>query len=227
MPADVHALSGAYAADAVGSAERAEFEIHLARCATCRQEVASLREAAARLSSSVAATPPARLRPAVLRAAASLPRTRRVISLPDLAIRGRVRGVPGLLAAAAVVAIAGAAYTVVNLPDGPGTVSAEAVFESPDARVRTIVAGDGTFRVATSRDLDLMAVRAPTPEPSGRRTYQLWVITDRARSLGLLDEPRVFAPIPDSGRLAVTVEPLAGSPEPTTVPLFAVDVTQL
>ena len=43
---DIHALSGAYAVDALDDIERARFERHLAECADCRAEVASLREAA-------------------------------------------------------------------------------------------------------------------------------------------------------------------------------------
>ena len=39
---DIHALSGAYAVDALDDVERAEFERHLASCAACREEVASL-----------------------------------------------------------------------------------------------------------------------------------------------------------------------------------------
>ncbi len=39
---DVHALSGAYAVDALDDLERAHFERHLADCADCQAEVASL-----------------------------------------------------------------------------------------------------------------------------------------------------------------------------------------
>ena len=48
--ADIHALSGAYAVDAVDDIERAEFERHLATCADCREEVASFRATAVQLS---------------------------------------------------------------------------------------------------------------------------------------------------------------------------------
>ena len=63
---DIHALSGAYAVDAVDDLERARFERHLHECASCRDEVASLRESAAHLSESVAVTPPPALRALVL-----------------------------------------------------------------------------------------------------------------------------------------------------------------
>ncbi|MDF9715146.1 anti-sigma factor [Nocardioides sp. ChNu-153] len=63
---DIHALTGAYAVDALSDAERAEFEEHLALCADCRAEVASLQEAAALLPL-VSETPvPASLRASVL-----------------------------------------------------------------------------------------------------------------------------------------------------------------
>ena len=48
--ADIHALSGAYAVDAVDDIERAEFERHLATCADCREEVAGFRATAEQLS---------------------------------------------------------------------------------------------------------------------------------------------------------------------------------
>ncbi|MFW6773051.1 anti-sigma factor [Nocardioides sp. CPCC 205120] len=64
---DIHALTGAYAVDALSDAERADFEQHLAQCAECRAEVASLQEAAALLPL-VSETPaaPASVRAAVL-----------------------------------------------------------------------------------------------------------------------------------------------------------------
>jgi anti-sigma factor RsiW len=50
MSDDIHALSGAYAVDALDDAERAAFEEHLAVCPACQNEVASLREGAALLA---------------------------------------------------------------------------------------------------------------------------------------------------------------------------------
>jgi anti-sigma-K factor RskA len=68
---NLHALSGAYALDAVGAAERKRFERHLARCASCQREVSRLQEAASRFAVAVSARPPARLRRRVLDAVAS------------------------------------------------------------------------------------------------------------------------------------------------------------
>ncbi len=63
---DIHALSGAYAIDALDDIERAQFERHLAECAECRAEVDSLREASAMLAETTAVEPPADLRDRLL-----------------------------------------------------------------------------------------------------------------------------------------------------------------
>lgn len=68
----IHALSGAYAVDALDTFERKAFEAHLSRCAECRTEVRSLREATALLGLPDAVPPPASLRDKVLRGAAGV-----------------------------------------------------------------------------------------------------------------------------------------------------------
>lgn len=66
MSDDIHALSGAYAVDALDDVERARFERHLAGCSACQAEVESLVAAASELSVLSEATPPASLRAKVL-----------------------------------------------------------------------------------------------------------------------------------------------------------------
>ena len=63
---DVHALSGAYAVDALDDLERARFERHLSECQDCEDEVATLREASSLLADTVAVAPPGALRDRVL-----------------------------------------------------------------------------------------------------------------------------------------------------------------
>lgn len=67
MNDDIHALSGAYAADALDDIERARFERHLANCAVCQAEVASLAAAAGELSALTELPPPPSLRDRVMR----------------------------------------------------------------------------------------------------------------------------------------------------------------
>ena len=66
MTDDIHALSGAYAVDAVDEQERADFEQHLAVCAECQAEVASFRATTEQLAVLIGATPPERLREQIL-----------------------------------------------------------------------------------------------------------------------------------------------------------------
>lgn len=57
---EVHNLTGAYVCDALGEAERAAFEAHMAQCSECADEVRELREVAAIMA--VAVAQPARPR---------------------------------------------------------------------------------------------------------------------------------------------------------------------
>ena len=63
---DIHALSGAYAVDALDDDERTEFERHLEVCPECRAEVRSFSETAALIAETGAEAPPASLRESVL-----------------------------------------------------------------------------------------------------------------------------------------------------------------
>lgn len=63
---EIHALSGAYAVDALDDLERVAFERHLADCAECRAEVAGLQEAAGLIAETTTTPPPPELRDRVL-----------------------------------------------------------------------------------------------------------------------------------------------------------------
>jgi anti-sigma-K factor RskA len=65
-----HTLAGAYAMDALSAPDRTAFERHLTGCEDCAQEIASLREATARLAAATAVTPPPGFKERVLAAAA-------------------------------------------------------------------------------------------------------------------------------------------------------------
>ena len=126
----VHTLAGPYAMDAISPPDRARFDRHLARCEDCAREIASLREATARLATAAAVPPPPALKARVLAAAAAT-RQRPPAAEPEPTARGwpsrgrpsrgwQLRGWPssgwqgrgklalaaGTLAAAAVVAAA-------------------------------------------------------------------------------------------------------------------------
>ena len=68
---DVHTLAGPYAMDAISPPDRARFDRHLARCEDCAREIASLREATARLAAAAAVSPPPALKARVMAVAAA------------------------------------------------------------------------------------------------------------------------------------------------------------
>lgn len=103
MHDDLHVLTGSYALDAIGDAEREEFERHLQHCPACEAEVRGMRETAVRLALARAVAPPARLEQRVL---AATYRTRQLPPPPRDQIRA-ARTFPrrlAVLAAAASVA---------------------------------------------------------------------------------------------------------------------------
>lgn len=73
MSNGLHESSGSYAVHALDAAELAEYEAHLATCATCPGEVDDFCETAAELSLLVEATPPAGMRSRILDSIAGLP----------------------------------------------------------------------------------------------------------------------------------------------------------
>jgi anti-sigma-K factor RskA len=68
---EAHTLAGPYAMDAISAPDRARFERHLTRCEDCAREIASLREATARLATAAAVSPPPALKARVMAAAAA------------------------------------------------------------------------------------------------------------------------------------------------------------
>jgi anti-sigma-K factor RskA len=84
---DVHTLAGPYAMDAISAPDRARFERHLAGCAECAREIASLREATARLATAAAVSPPPALKARVMAAAAAT-RQRPPAAEPETVARG-------------------------------------------------------------------------------------------------------------------------------------------
>ena len=83
---DVHTLAGPYAMDAISAPDRARFERHLTRCEDCAREIASLREATARLAAAAAVSPPPALKARVMAAAAAT-RQRPPVPEPEAALR--------------------------------------------------------------------------------------------------------------------------------------------
>ncbi len=189
---DIHALSGAYAVDALDEAERAEFERHLANCAACRSEVDSLCEAAALLAETTVTTPSAELRDRVLdRIAAVRPlppgvpdspateqETAPAASVTELAPRRRRRTAALLVAAAAAVAIGTGGVVWQQLDDS--TSPTDVVIEASDAqRFTQTFPGGASATVVRSKKLNqAVLITHDMPAAPDGHAYALWLQHD-------------------------------------------------
>ncbi len=228
---DLHAMSGAYAVDALDDLERARFERHLAECPDCAAEVAGLREAAALLATSVDAQPSAALRDRVLGEIS------RVRPLPPAApmkegVRRTARWFPRMAAAAvaAVLLATGVGLTGWHpwSPTRPTQSVAARVLEAADARSQTVIfdhGGRATLWHAPSVDRAVLVTKNMPPAPAGK-VYELWWQTADGTFVpaGLMDTGgnRTFVLHGDSrgsAGVGVTVEPASGSQHPTSVPV--------
>jgi anti-sigma factor RsiW len=236
MSSDIHALSGAYAVDALDDAERAEFEQHLAVCPTCRAEVADLQAAAVEIAATTEATPPPSLRAAVLAGISEvrpLPPAN-VRTLPRRRAWTRI----GLAAAAAAV-VAGGVTVAVHPWDQQQTVqhyasAVDRVIHAPDAqRFTAHVKGGGEVTVYRSVALDRAAVVArDMPAAPAGHVYELWLQSPAGAMLpgGLFSEGSDLSTLV-RGRagvakaLGITIEKAGGSRVPTTNPIALVTLT--
>lgn len=241
---DLHALSGAYALDALDDDERARFEAHLAGCADCQEEVASLGEAAALLGTEPMAPPPA-VRDAVLSGIQSIrplpPLTADTDPTPapvdELAGRRarrsllqRIAGTPLVAAAAVVLLLAvGAAWLRPWGEDpAPPPTAIERVLQASDAtRVDQDFPDGSRATVVLSRSEGRAVIQTSdmAPAPAGR-VYELWL----QRPDGAMVPAGLMPDDPDAELLldgdathakavGITVEPDGGSDLPTTTPI--------
>jgi len=220
MSGDSHALSGAYAVDALDIAEREAFERHLAGCGDCRAEVDSLREAAASLADGVALVPPAHLRDAVLDNIAKVrPLPPVVVALPSRSPRRAWLG--GALIAAAVVALL-VVWVRPQTPSGTLTAADQVVRAQDVASVSQRLTSGATVVWYRSANLNRAAVSIRNlPKASAGKTYELWLQSPDGvmHPAGLVTGGTKLLALSGSARSAVgaglTVEPSGGSQSPT------------
>lgn len=183
---DIHALSGAYAVDALDDLERARFERHLEDCVTCRDEVDSLREAASLMAITEQQGPPASLRDSVLQGIASVrplpPATTPPVAPADAA-RPRRRRVAALVAAAAaLIAVGGVGATVWHpwtddaTSQSPQLSASERILAADDAeQITQEFPGGGTATIVRSHSLNgaVMLADGLAEAPHGH-FYEVW-----------------------------------------------------
>ena len=242
---DDHTLAGPYAMDAISAPDRARFERHLAGCAECAGEIASLREATARLATATAVPPPPALKARVLAAAAAT-RQRPPAAEPETAARGwQARTWPGrtwpgrgrlaLAAGALATAAVAAAAVVFGLSNGSmhdqlsqaqaSSQQIAAVLTARDATMMTgAVKGGGTVTVVMSHARrELVFTAADLHTPPAARGYELWLIGPVGdRPVGMLPPvrhgmtgPVIAAGLRPGDHLALTAEPPGGASRPT------------
>ncbi|MFJ8471248.1 anti-sigma factor domain-containing protein [Kitasatospora sp. NPDC094011] len=240
--ADLHTLTGAYAAHALDPDESAEFERHLADCPACAQEVAEFAATLARLGSAQAVVPPEALKDRVM---AALPGVRQeaphTASAPGAARSGRRPGAWTKFALAACLAVATGAGALAVQQYGQAdrareraaAVQQEAdrlagLLTAPDARTATGAAtgGAGAGTVVWSHERGRAAFLASgMPRPAAGTTYQLWFDdAGTMRPAGLLPTGEgallLSGPLGAARGVGVTVEPAGGSAKPSGAPVM-------
>ena len=212
---EVHALTAAYALDALDEIEERDYETHLRGCDRCRAELADFTETATMLAYALdTPAPPAALRERILEQA----RAERSNVVP---LRPR-RTVTYLTSAAAAVA-AVAAVAAGIWATGLSNQLDEERDLLRDARVVSVSGADGRLLVAGSGraalDLDLR------PAPAGK-TYEIWVIRGEQAPVpaGLFDgrDARDFVELDEDvspgAVVAVTLEDEGGVDAPPQLP---------
>lgn len=175
---DVHALSGAYALDAVTDAERESFERHMAGCEACQAEVASLRETAASLTELSMEEPPPALRQSVL---AAITEVRQLP--PPRPERPRRRFDPRMLlvAAASAVVLAAGVGVAITQPwnDEPAQVltATDRVLKDPQAQRVTQTFDDGASATVVRSPSEKRAVIVTHDMPAAPKghSYVVWL----------------------------------------------------
>jgi anti-sigma-K factor RskA len=215
----VHDLTPAYALDALDERERAAYEEHLATCAECRAELASLQETSSSLAYAVPAPPPP---PALRERILEQARSERSNVIP---LRPRRLNYP-VAAVAAVAATVALALGIWNLTllDERNDLQALA---DPDARVIDLPQrGPIEGRLVVDPDGDARLV-VDSPATAPEKDYEIWVIQgETPRPAGVFDGGtrvvRLSRPVPPGASVAVTIERNGGVQRPTTRPLFVV-----
>ena len=184
-----HSLAGPYALDALDAAERARFERHLRRCATCPAEVRGFAAVAASLGLAAATTPPPAVKGRVLADVAALDAARSA----DAEIAAVLSAADARIASAATSA-GGTATVVASRRGGSVVFTSSGLPVLPPSSVYELwFIGSAGVRPAGL---------VPTPGPAGAAAV---LVLASGLSAG--------------DAIGVTVEPAGGTAAPTTTPI--------
>lgn len=235
MEAGIHELTAGYALDALGPEERAVYELHLAECEHCREELASFWETTAALAVAASGPEPnAALRERVLEAVRAEPPQSVV---PFESRRRRLAPALGAVAAvAAVVALVlgiwGASLSS-DLDDTRAALELQQataqILVDPEAQSVTLQTGDGRL-VVDPDGRAVLVLDGLAAAPSGK-TYEMWIAPGgdigSANRAGLFPGgdgtavERVDGTVEPGDVVAVTIEAAGGVDAPTTAPIVA------
>jgi len=227
-PQELRDLLGAYALGALDDDEHAQVEDYVLHDADARSELHQLEHAVAWLGH--ASPRPSEASWRAVRAemdrdlaagtgsdVTGEPEPAPVVDLAARRARPRWARITAVAAALALVIAVGAATFSALSSDGGSSPTTTVALAAPDGKVAVKVSmhDDGTGTIVTSS----------LPSAPAGHEYQLWSQADATasmRSAGLLgadpDGHRVRIPV-HSHRMAISVEPTGGSPEPTTAPV--------
>ena len=231
MTADIHALAGAYALDALPPDERRFFEAHLEVCGVCRHEVDELMATAAMLGVAASEPPPPDLRARVL---AQIDVTRQDNVQQTFVVnrgRGWLRSAFVPVAASLVLIIGGLTVAVDRLDDRADRAETQQqlvaqIVAAPDMRVVALEGTvDGRGRLLVSDEAgSAVFVADDLPDVGDDHAYALWLIGDAGAIPAGLVQPTeggetvhlVEGDVTAADAFGVTVEPAGGSEQPTT-----------
>jgi len=235
---EIHALSGAYAVDALDPAEKALFEAHLAACTACQAEVAGLQEATALMAGTTQADPSPALRASVLAGIKTVrplppevPATTASTNVRRMPIRRRLTA---FAAAAAVLGAAGTGTVIwqQSTSSDQQLSAADRVLQAADAK-RVNVSLPGGVSASVIRSVSegkAVLVTRNMPAPPSGRVYELWLQTRAGKMVpaGTMDKPGSRPVVLDGDAtnataVGITVEPEGGSESPTTEPIALFD----
>jgi anti-sigma factor RsiW len=225
---DVHELTAAYALDALDPEERVTYEAHLAQCARCREELASLGETATALAFGVTSpAPPERLRSQILAAAAA--ERENVLPLPT---RRPWLAVAASVAACAAIGLGIWAGTLTKSLDraratGARAEAAAQILADPASQKIALKGGSGMLAVDPS-GRGVLVVHLLPAAPAGK-IYEAWVIPPGGapRKAGLFSSNgsmtmvSLAGNVPKGSVVAATMERTGGSDRPTETPIFS------
>ncbi|HEV2592850.1 MAG TPA: anti-sigma factor [Gaiellaceae bacterium] len=206
----IHDLAAAYALDALTSSEERSFEVHLALCRQCQEDVAAFSETAASLAFAVPpAAPPTELRERIVA-------TARSDRAEVVELRPRWAYPVAAFAAVAACAAIGLGIWAETLHSRLGTAtSAMQSVPLNGARGSLIVSGTHQATLVVS-----------LPHAPQGKTYEAWVMrADSTQSAAIFSGTsatttvQLKRAVPAGAQVGVTVEPAGGSAQPTSKPV--------